>query len=715
MLNNTRSRQRASPGKKSGADRWNKARAAIFGVLMTAVISVVLLIDFLPSNRVLLNAGNVATENVLAPYDLTYESEIRSKQAQEEAASSVQDIFDPPDPLVAKQQEIRAQQILEYLGSVREDPYATPEDKARWIGAIPDLILEPEAIDQILALSEDDWQEVVDETVRVLIRAMQGETKESLVDTVRRRLPTFISIRMTDDQAGVVEAIAGGLVTANTFYNAARTEEAKQQDREGALPVEVAIRKGEAIVRDGSLVRPIDIEKLDAFGLRQQAVRWETVVGTILLAILATVLLELAIFRLQPSLWSNGRSIAAIFLLIASFVALSKLMLPFPDSIVPFLFPLPALSMLLAILYGPALGLAVGAIVGLVGAFVAGGSPEVTTYLLAGTMMGALSLGQADRIRTFLRSGTTVALTNAAVIMAFGLLAANQDLLRVAIYALVGIVAGALTASLALAAFFVVSGLLDLTTPFQLMELSRPTHPLFRQLLLKAPGTYHHTILVANMAEEAAERIGADGLLTRVGTYYHDIGKTVRPYFFTENRVGGANPHERLDPRTSAQIIISHVQDGLDLADKYRLPSAIRAFIPQHHGTSLTLAFYRMAVAAANDNGSDNHREVHEEDYRYPGPKPQSRETAILMLADGCEARVRSQEPESAEEMENIIAASIKSKLEEEQLDESDLTLRDLKEIHAAFLNVLQGVFHPRVKYPEPVKVMGPDGQEVIR
>ena len=198
----------------------------------------------------------------------------------------------------------------------------------------------------------------------------------------------------------------------------------------------------------------------------------------------------------------------------------------------------------------------------------------------------------------------------------------NQDLLRVTIYALVGLVAGALAASLALAAFFVLSALLDLTTPFQLMELSRPTHPLFRQLLLKAPGTYHHTLLVGNMAEAAAERIGADGLLTRVGTYYHDIGKTVRPYFFTENRVGGANPHERLDPRTSAQIIISHVQDGLDLAEKYRLPSAIRAFIPEHHGTSITLAFYRMAVAAANENGSDNHREVHEEDYSYPAPSP---------------------------------------------------------------------------------------------
>jgi hypothetical protein len=304
-----------------------------------------------------------------------------------------------------------------------------------------------------------------------------------------------------------------------------------------------------------------------------------------------------------------------------------------------------------------------------------------------------------------------VALVNATVILAFGLLAPGQDLLRVTIYSLVGVVSGAVAASLTLVAFLALSALLDLITPFQLMELSRPTHPLFRQLLLKAPGTYHHTLLVANMAEEAAERIGADGLLARVGTYYHDIGKTVRPYFFAENRVGSTNPHERLDPRTSAQIILSHVQDGLDLADKYHLPSAIRSFIPEHHGTSIILAFYRMAVQAASDNG----REVLEEDFRYPGPKPQSRETAITMLADGCEARVRSAEPDSAEEMDRLIAETIKARLDTGQLDESDLTLRDLTEIRAAFLNVLQGVFHPRVKYPEPVKIKGPDGQEILR
>jgi len=695
----------------SSLDRWSIGRAIILGILLTAVTSAVLLTDFLPSNQVYLEVGDVSPEDILAPKDLSYESQIRTRQAQEAQVGSVPEIYDPPDTSVARQQEVLARRIMDYINAVRQDPYASPEDKAAWIAAIPDLELSPEAISQMLELSEEEWQVVREETVRVLLQAMQGEIKESQIAAVRRRLPTLISYRLNDAQASVVEALAGGLVTANTFYNAARTEEARQEARQNTPPVTVTIRQGEAIVRAGDLVRPLDIEALDAFGLRQQAIRWEAVAGAIVMAIIATILLELLIFRLQSAFWTRGRASVVTFVLIALYVVISKLMLPLTDTVVPYLYPLPALSMIISILFGPAMGMAVGVSVGLIGVFVASGSLEITIYLLVGTLVGAMALGQAERLKSFLRAGLAVALTNAAIILLFGLLIPDQDLLRVTINATVGLVAGGMDASLALAAFFVLSAMLDVVTPFQLMELSRPTHPLFRQLLLKAPGTYHHTLLVSNMAEAAAERIGADGLLARVGSYYHDIGKTLRPFFFAENRVGNINPHDRLDPRTSAQIIISHVPDGLDLAEKYHLPSAIRAFVPEHHGTGMTLAFYRMAVQAAGDNGEG----VDEADFRYPGPKPQSRETAITMLADSCEARIRSAEPSSVEEIERIIEETVKDKLESGQLDESDLTLRDLKEIQAAFLSVLKGVFHPRVKYPEPVKVKGPDGQEIVR
>ena len=691
--------------------RWSLIRALLLGILLAAVTSIVLLTEFFPSNQIYLDVGDVSPENILAPTDLTYESTIRTQQEQGDQAALVADIYDLPDTSVARQQSVRARQIMDFISTVRKDPYASLQEKTTWIAAVPDLSLTPEVISQTLNLDDDEWQEVKEETDRVLTQAMQGEIKESQVASLRRRIPTLIGHTMTDDQSDVVQALAGGLVTPNTFYNAARTEEARQTARDNSPPVTVTIRQGEAIVRAGDRISLADIEALDAFGLRQQAFRWQALISNVGIAILVTLLIELLIFRLQPSLWTRNKALIVTFLLIALFVIMSKLMLPLADTIVPYLYPLPALSMILSILFGPALGMAISVIVGILGGYIAGGGAEITVYLLAGALMGAMSLGQAERLKTFLRAGLSVAMTNAVIIFFFGLLGSDQDLVRVSITSLVGIVSGGMAASLALAAFFALSAVLDVTTAFQLIELSRPTHPLFRQLLLKAPGTYHHTLLVANMAEEAAERIGADGLLTRVGTYYHDIGKTMRPYFFTENRIGGVNPHERLDPRTSAQIIINHVTDGLELAEKYRLPTAIRNFIPEHHGTSMTLAFYRMAVKEAGDDGAS----VDEQDFRYPGPKPQSRETAITMLADNSEARVRSAEPASVKEIERIIETAIKDKLESGQLDESDLTLRDLKEIQAAFVRVLKGVFHPRVKYPEPVKVKGPDGQEIVR
>ena len=705
--NRDHSRQPPAPGRSS---RWIVLRAVLLGVLLAAATSAVLLVDLLPSNRVLLNAGDVSRVEILAPYDLTYESEIRTQQARDSQAASIQEIFDPPDATVARQQEIQARQILDFISTVREDTYASAAQQVSWLAAIPDLTLPTATITRSLLLDEEGWLEVRDETVRVLSRVyVNAEIRESQVDRTRQRLPTLIDHSLDDDQSAVVNDLAGGLVTANTFYNAARTEQARQQAREATEPVNVTIHKGEAIVRDGSVVRATDIEALDAYGLRQQAVNWQSVAGTIILATMSTILVELLIFRLEPELWQRWRRAIITLLLVIIFVALSKLMLPLTETVLPYLYPLPALSMLLTILFGAPLGMAIGVVVGLIGAYVAGGSLEITVYLLVGTLMGALALGQAERLKVFLRAGLVVALANAAVIFVFGLLTPQQDALKTSIDALVGVVMGGLAASLTLAAFFALSTVLDVITPFQLMELSRPTHPLFRQLLLKAPGTYHHSLLVANIAEEAAERIGADGLLARVGTYYHDIGKTARPYFYTENRVGTVNPHERLDPRTSAQIILSHVHDGLELAKKYHLPSAVRAFIPEHHGTGMTLAFYRMALADADgDSGR-----VDEKDFSYPGPKPQSRETAITMLADSCEARVRSAEPSSVTEIESIVAETIKNRLDQGQLDECSLTLRDLKEIQAAFISVLKGVFHPRVKYPEPVKVRGADGREI--
>jgi putative nucleotidyltransferase with HDIG domain len=234
-------------------------------------------------------------------------------------------------------------------------------------------------------------------------------------------------------------------------------------------------------------------------------------------------------------------------------------------------------------------------------------------------------------------------------------------------------------------------------TAMKLIELSNPNQPLLRKLLVEAPGTYHHSIMVGNLAEAATEAVGGNSLLARVGAYYHDIGKTKRPYFFVDNQFGAENPPDRLSPALSALIIASHVKDGLELAHEHKLPEAISQFIREHHGTTVIRYFYRKAVEMDTGDGVD------ETDFRYDGPKPQTKETAIVMLADASEATTRTLKNPTPQTIEQVVRRLIKERLEDGQLDEANLTLKDLDVIAQTFTRVLTGVFHQRIEYPERV------------
>ena len=285
---------------------WAAIVAGVAATVAVLAVGLLLFILFSPSNVLNFAEGDISPLDIRAPYDLTYESEVWTEQAQDAQAASIQDIYDPPDASVARQQEVRALQILDAVSTVRQDPYASPEQQASRIAAIRDLDLSPEVIEIILALYEGEWQEVEEETVRVLVQAMQSEIKESDMDQVRRRLPTLISFRLTSDQATVVQAIAGDLVTVNVSYNAARTEEARLQARENTEPILVTIREGKIIVRKSELVTAMDIEALDEYGLRQPQLPWQKVVGGVVLGVLLIVL-ALLIFRVRPSLLGKVR------------------------------------------------------------------------------------------------------------------------------------------------------------------------------------------------------------------------------------------------------------------------------------------------------------------------------------------------------------------------------------------------------------------------
>ncbi|MFB0533748.1 MAG: HD family phosphohydrolase [Anaerolineae bacterium] len=669
-------------------------RAILLSLLFVIVVSLILVFQLLPTKQVTLEEGDVSPIDIRAPRKITYVSQILTEQAQAKAETDVKDAYDPPDARIARQQVTRARQVLNYVDSVRYDAYASSEVKMDWIAAIPDLDIPPKVISQTLLLSEGDWSEVSNEVVYVIDQVMREEIRESQLAGTKRALPAKVSLDLSEEEAEIVSELAKNFVKANSFYNKERTEENRRLAQESVEPVARVLEEGEVVLRAGDIVDSLDLEALAALGLRQPETEWRDIVSTVLFVLAATIILDLYLLRLRSDFWANRRHTFLVFLLVALFILGAKLMVP-GHTLLPYLFPSAALSMLLMVLLGPQMAIAVTIVLGLMVGFMAGGSLELTAYAIVGGLIASLGLWRAESLNAFLRAGLYAILANVAVILAFRLPDPKFDLLGMVQLVLASVGNGGLSAILTLGGFFLLGSVFDITTPLRLMELSRPTHPLLRQLLLKAPGTYHHSLLVSNMAEQAAEQIGADALLARVGAYYHDIGKTVRPYFFVENQADGINVHDRLDPKTSAQIIVSHTKDGLELARKYRLPGKIQEFITQHHGAGRVSYFYQQARQREGDTGA-----VNEDDFRYPGPRPVSREVAIVMLADGCESAVRSARPTSPEKIDELVRKVINDRLLRGELDDSDLTLRDLDKIREAFTSILQGVFHPRIKYP---------------
>ncbi|HPZ65304.1 MAG TPA: HDIG domain-containing protein, partial [Bacillota bacterium] len=299
------------------------------------------------------------------------------------------------------------------------------------------------------------------------------------------------------------------------------------------------------------------------------------------------------------------------------------------------------------------------------------------------------------------KAGLYVAGANTATIIAvlliFGNLSVDHGSLAQMGYGLLaGIGNGIFSSVVAIGLLPYLESGFGITTAITLLELSDPNRPLLRQLLTKAPGTYYHSIMVGNLAEAAAEAVGADPLLTRVAAYYHDIGKMKRPYFFIENQLSGENPHDKITPNLSALIISAHVKDGVELGRKYRLPPVILDIISQHHGTSLISFFYQQALE--NNQKRDT---VSMDQFRYEGPLPQTKEAAIIMLADAVEAGVRSMTKPTSNRIEGLIRKVIKEKLADGQMDECNLTLKDLDQIGDAFVYIMSGIYHSRIEYPE--------------
>jgi hypothetical protein len=682
--------------------------ALIFVVLLTLILSFDAL---LPGSSVLagLQVGDLIEEDIYAPRDITYESAALTARAQQSAVNAIEPFYDSPDPGIARVQLNLARQILDYVTIVRLDPYGSRAQKLTDLEAIAAFNVGEDVASSLLDVDEVEWRAMDAEINAVLERVMREPIRQDNLNSVVEQLPTQVSLRLSEAAAETVVAVIAALVRPNQSENPQRTEQLRQ---EASDAVEVQVRsfvQGQLIASAGTRLSAVDHETLEQLGLlRSEDTRWQTLARALLVSVLTMVGVALYLIRFQPDLSRQPLSIALFAVLFLIAVLGAQV---FTSEGEFYLYPAAGLALLFVSLTRPEIALVSAMALAVLFGLLTGGSLEAATMAALGSLIGASSLRRTERVNAYFVAGLMVALVNLVVLTIFNLdVFALGDGGRVAALFIFSLINGLFAAASALAGMYIVTLLFNLPTSFKLVELSQPSQPLLQRMLREAPGTYQHSLQVANLSEQAANAIGANAQLVRVSALYHDIGKMLNPAFFVENQAEGVNPHEQLnDPYRSAEIIIQHVIDGDKVARQYNLPGRIRDFILEHHGTTLVGYFYRQAYDRADDPNS-----VDISQFRYPGPRPRSRETALMMLADTCESTVRSRKPTTRAAIAEIIDEMFDLRLRDNQLDDSALTTRDIKTIRSIFIEMLQAVYHPRINYPTlpPLRKDGADRRE---
>ncbi len=697
-------RDSSFPHGRPELDGQKIARLVLLTLGLTGLLTLILSMHLLPS-RYELHEGDVAQSNIRAPKRVQYVSAIETKAERERAANSVQEVF-VFDPSVASQQRSKMTAALQSIGATRANTVMTFDAKKSAVQKAIDGTFPDEKLSLIVSMDDTRWQSVSTNAPRVLYELLSEKVTTDRLRGLRGEALARLSSVPIDQDRELAADLVQQYARVNYTPNPAETERLRKEAQDAVAPVTKTIESGEVILREGDVVRATDLEKLEALGLRNPAVDYHAIGASALLALIVVALLGGYIWVFEPALLFHEKRLLLIALVFVVAVVAGKAVLP-GRPYWAYIFPISAVAMLLTTLLDAQLAFLVTVLLSLVVATIAGNSLEVATIGVVGAVLGPLGIRRSDRLHSYFLAGGMVALGSFVVILVFRLMTKDDDWASIALMGGLSVVNGLLSASLTVGTFSLLGRMFGITTTMQLLELSDPTQPLLRRLLNEAPGTYHHSIMVGNLAERAAERVGADALLVRVGAYYHDVGKLARPYFFIENQFDGKNVHDSLDPQTSARIVAAHVRDGLELADRYKLPPRVREFIAEHHGTRLVGYFYSQASREGDGK-------VDISQYSYPGPRPRSKETAIVMLADSVEAVVRAAKDHSPEVVSALVRKVVDERVAEGQLDDCDLTMRDAEEIKRAFTSILMGMYHPRIEYPPALPTAEADKERLL-
>ena len=645
--------------------------------------------------------NGISKRDIIAQKTLTVEDVKRTEQHKREVAQKVEPILVPAeDDFIKSNLETLQNSIIQ----IRKKNN-TEKEKIEELNVLFDLSGNPKRafiLDFLLHVDDASLREAFDKASLSLVNILQkGITeKDYEKDNINTLIQDNLITNVSKRQIIVIPALLEQVIVPNLVVDEAATEIAKLNAQESVKPYKVTFQKGEKIVFEGEPVTRLKRDALREAGYNVYELNWQGILSIYILVLFLTIIyLAYLKFFEKDFLEPRYLALSSVMTILACSIAVLL-----PTGFSPYILPIPAIIIISAIFLNPRIAFLLSSLTLVI---LTVGMQYETQFLIVFTILAIIGMITISKIKYTRRFDLIKAgfhLGVAGVLTMMSLYFIDKCLIDVNNYLILKnctfLFANSIISSIAALGL---SPLLESTfhiiTPYGLAELGDHNQPLLKRLQIEAPGTYHHSLMVSTLCEAAAEAIGANPILARVGAFYHDIGKLKRPLFFVENQsyFSIENPHNTLNPRLSKMVITAHPKDGVDLAKEYGLPSIINDFILQHHGEGIAKYFYNQAV---QEEGAEN---VKEEQFRYTGPKPNRKETAILMLADAVESAVRAMKGATVDQIENIIDKIIVERLNDGQLTDSPLTLKDLKVIASTFSRILRGMQHNRIKYQENI------------
>ncbi|MBS4840197.1 MULTISPECIES: HD family phosphohydrolase [Clostridium] len=676
------------------------------------VLSYLLLITAIKPQQYSLEVGDIPRSDIKAPRDTI--DERATKEAEDKALEKVDKQYTQKAE-VKKQAEDNVILLFEKLNTIINNQSA----QAATSTSVESNVSELKKIEGI-ALSEDEYKELLNipkeqlsslqkDVLNIIDKTYEKNINEKDDESLNIARDSAVSLveklNLADKLKYVLEELVKGQINPNCFYDEEKTQELIDETRKSVA--KVVIKQNQIIVKEGVPVTQNQLDILSDLGMLDDGKNTSIYLYVyIVLAMFVGIIMFLQynyIDRNYSEIFKNTKKITLI-----SVINLMTLVFARTIGLVsPFLIPFACAPILLTLLINYKISIVISILNVIVISIATGFDAQVMMLGVISSILGATLLKKMQQRNELLYSTLYLSIVGVIITVSTGILI-SSNLREVLIKSGITFIGGVLSGIFALGILPFLEGTFNEVTTLKLLELSNPNHPLLKKLLMEAPGTYHHSMLVANLAEMASEEVGANSVIVRIGSYYHDVGKTERPYFFGENQMGGENPHNHMTPNLSAKIIISHVKDGIELARKHNLPKVIQDIIGEHHGTTLVKYFYYTMK-----NNSENPEAVKEEDYRYPGPIPNSKEAGIIMLADSVEAAVRSIKEPSEDKIKEMINNIISDKLSCGQLNDCNLTIKDIEKIKKCFLTALNGIYHHRIEYPkEKIKSLNEENND---